>query len=333
VQRHGSETAEGDGFRGKFRDGSETSRCFARASASAWAFASINWYSLVISLKSFRTIGWPHSAAGVPLSISSRGLRHTQRGPLLPYTDRERGSRKTLTGNLCGLNEFTRFFLGWRELPQGIRPRRAQRARTGMKARPHEIQKEQNLQWAALLRRLQATHDERVLKEILAQTGEFVFAVAYHYTRNYMLADDARQTVFVSFAKGYAKIRDPMKLRHWLGRTAKHSAWALVRPKKSDDPHWKEIFSQQDAPPTPLELLIQEDSRLAFEKALRKALRKLPLRYRRCLYLRFVIRLDPSQVAEAMVIAIEAVYEYTTRGLRLLAREPAFKELHDEMSK
>jgi len=207
-----------------------------------------------------------------------------------------------------------------------------------MKRQPHEAQKEEDTQWAALLRQLQGTHDECVLKQLLDQTRGFVFAVTYHYTRDRTLAEDAREKALIRLARSYAKIRDPMQLRWWLRKTAKRFAKALVRPKKLklvllDDSQWEEIYSRQGASPTPLELLMQEDTRLVFEKALIEALPKLPERYGRCLYLRVIKRLDPSQVAETMGISLASVYQYTARALPFLADEPAFKELHDEMSK
>ncbi len=145
--------------------------------------------------------------------------------------------------------------------------------------------------------------------------GNEVLYLAYSYVKDYGLAEDIAQEVFVKFYQKYDEFRGESSLKTWIIRIAINQSkdhlkrWdtrkVLISNKVS------ELLKERDIPES---LAIQNES----SKELHAHLLSLPVKYREVLFLYYYEELKINEIAECLHINANTVKTRLKNGKRRL---------------
>lgn len=144
---------------------------------------------------------------------------------------------------------------------------------------------------------------DELLEEVMSQYGKEVLYIAYSYVKDYRLAEDIAQEVFIKFYQRVDSFRNESSLKTWIIRIA-------INQSKDHLKKWetrKLLFSNKlseilheftgNNPQT--QVLHKETS-----KELHRKLLSLPVKYREVLFLYYYEELKVSEIAECLEINI-----------------------------
>jgi RNA polymerase sigma-70 factor (sigma-E family) len=129
--------------------------------------------------------------------------------------------------------------------------------------------------------------------------------------RDVSTAEEVVQDSFVAMHDSWRRIRDTEKALSYLRQSVVNRSRSVLRHR---------VVVDRNAPkPPPLAPSAEQGAIAAFERtAVVSALRRLPLRQREALVLRYYADLSEAQIASAMGISRGAVKSHTARGMSSL---------------
>src|SRR5687767_2231947 len=155
--------------------------------------------------------------------------------------------------------------------------------------------------------------DKRAFVEIVARHQAMVCGIALGVLCDFAASEDAAQEAFLTAWRKIHELREPERLRAWLGQIARNAALGHLRRVKGHE-------SLENAPiladesPSPDEVAANEE-----EAALvREALAKLPENYRMPLILFYREGQSVHAVAETLGLSEDAVKQRLARGREML---------------
>src|SRR5688572_1573639 len=117
--------------------------------------------------------------------------------------------------------------------------------------------------------------DKGAFVEIVARHQAMVCGVALGILGDFAASEDAAQEAFLTAWRKIHELREPERLRGWLGQIARNAALGVLRRQRGETP-LEETDTFQDESPGPDEAAANEE-----EAALvRESLAKLPENYR-----------------------------------------------------
>ncbi|HSU56909.1 MAG TPA: sigma-70 family RNA polymerase sigma factor [Candidatus Dormibacteraeota bacterium] len=151
--------------------------------------------------------------------------------------------------------------------------------------------------------------DKRAFVQIVVRHQAMVCGIALGILGDFALSEDVGQEAFLTAWRKIHELREPDRLRAWLGQIARNAARGQVRARKRHDP-LDERLELPDESPTPDQAAASEE-----EAALvRQSLAKLPENYRMALVLYYREGQSVRAVAETLGISEDAVRQRLARG-------------------
>jgi RNA polymerase sigma factor (sigma-70 family) len=158
--------------------------------------------------------------------------------------------------------------------------------------------------------------DKRAFVEIVARHQAMVCGIALGILGDFGASEDAAQEAFLTAWRKIHDLREPEKLRSWLGQIARHAALGNLRRQRKHDP-LDQASATADSAPAPDEATASEE-----EAALvRDSLSKLPETYRLPLVLYYRDGQSVRAVAEALGVSEDAVKQRLARGREMLREQ------------
>lgn len=155
--------------------------------------------------------------------------------------------------------------------------------------------------------------DKRAFVEIVARHQAMVCGIALGVLGDFAASEDAGQEAFLTAWRKIHELREPERLRAWLGQIARNAALGHLRRKRGEVP-LDVVDLLPDESATPDEAAANEE-----EAALvRDSLAKLPEIYRVPLILFYRDGQSVRAVAEAVGISEDAVKQRLARGREML---------------
>jgi RNA polymerase sigma factor (sigma-70 family) len=160
--------------------------------------------------------------------------------------------------------------------------------------------------------------DKRAFVEIVARHQAMVCGIALGILGDFGASEDAGQEAFLTAWRKFHDLREPERLRAWLGQIARNAALGQLRRRRGHDA-LDEDLSLVDESPTPDEAAASEE-----EAALvRESLSKLPEVHRLPLILYYREGKSVKAVADALGISEDAVKQRLARGREMLRERMA----------
>src|SRR5829696_3245353 len=151
--------------------------------------------------------------------------------------------------------------------------------------------------------------DKRAFVEIVARHQAMVCGIALGILGDFAASEDAGQEAFLTAWRRFHDLREPERLRGWLGQIARNVALGHLRRKRGHDPLDETIDFADDSPGPDEAAANEEEAALV-----RDALAKLPETYRLPLILFYREGQSVHAVAEALEIGEDAVKQRLVRG-------------------
>src|SRR5262245_60082279 len=157
--------------------------------------------------------------------------------------------------------------------------------------------------------------DKRAFVEIVARHQAMVCGIALGILGDFAASEDAGQEAFLTAWRKIHELREPERLRAWLGQIARHAALGhLRRTRGRDAVDLEQAPDLADDSPAPDTVAAKEE-----EMALvRDTLAKLPETYRLPLVLFYREQQSVRGVAEALGVSEDAVKQRLARGREML---------------
>ncbi len=158
--------------------------------------------------------------------------------------------------------------------------------------------------------------DREALGRLFAETGDYVYGVALHLTRDDDAAGDLTQEVFLRVLTRIRQFEGRSAFRTWLFRIAVNAArdqWRRARPALP----LEALAAAPRAPAVPADYELLERDR---DARVRAALAALPQRLRLPLVLRYVAGFSYAEVGEVLGLRPGTVASRLSRGLARLGR-------------
>ena len=155
--------------------------------------------------------------------------------------------------------------------------------------------------------------DKRAFVEIVARHQAMVCGIALAVLGDFAASEDAAQEAFLTAWRKIHELRDPERLRAWLGQIARHAALGARRRQRKHGV-LEDTPDLPDKSPPPDELAASEEE----ATLVREALEKLPETYREPLILYYRENQSTQAVATALGISEEAVRQRLARGREML---------------
>lgn len=158
--------------------------------------------------------------------------------------------------------------------------------------------------------------DREALARLFAETGDYVYGVALHLTRDDDAAGDLTQEVFLRVLTRIRQFEGRSAFRTWLFRIAVNAArdqWRRARPALP----LEALAAAPRAPAVPADHELLERDR---DARVRAALAALPQRLRLPLVLRYVAGFSYAEVGEVLGLRPGTVASRLSRGLARLGR-------------
>ena len=155
--------------------------------------------------------------------------------------------------------------------------------------------------------------DKRAFVEIVARHQAMVCGVALGILGDFAASEDAGQEAFLTAWRKIHELREPTRLRAWLGQIARNAALGQLRRKKSDDVLDDDPAIADSAPQPDEAAASHEEAALA-----RDSLAGLPELYRLPLILFYREGQSIRAAAEALGISEDALKQRLSRGREML---------------
>jgi RNA polymerase sigma factor (sigma-70 family) len=155
--------------------------------------------------------------------------------------------------------------------------------------------------------------DKRAFVEIVARHQAMVCGIALAILGDFAASEDAGQEAFLTAWRKFHELRDPGRLRAWLGQIARNAALGHVRRRRGDVP-LDDNLELVDGSLMPDEVTANQDE----ANLVRDSLAKLPETYRLPLVLFYREGQSVRAVAEALEISEDAVKQRLARGREML---------------
>ena len=158
--------------------------------------------------------------------------------------------------------------------------------------------------------------DKRAFVEIVARHQAMVCGITYSILADFAASEDAAQEAFLTAWRKFQHLREPERLRGWLGQIARNAALGHLRRDKGS-------ASLQDTPDLPDERPAPDELAASAEEAalVRESVGKLPELYRLPLILYYREGQSVRAVAESLAISEDAVKQRLARGREMLREE------------
>src|SRR3954453_6226396 len=117
--------------------------------------------------------------------------------------------------------------------------------------------------------------DKRAFVEIVARHQAMVCGIALGILGDFAASEDAGQEAFLTAWRKFHELREPEKLRGWLGQIARNAALGQLRRRRGHDA-LDDNLGLADEAPTPDEAAASEEE----AAMVRESLAKLPEMYR-----------------------------------------------------
>jgi zinc protease len=155
--------------------------------------------------------------------------------------------------------------------------------------------------------------DKRAFVEIVARHQAMVTGIAFGILQEFSESEDAAQEAFLTAWVKIHELRDPARVRGWLGQIARNAALGHLRRKRLTT-NVDECGGLPDGAPPPDQIIASEE-----EAALvRDSLARLPEIYRLPLILFYREGQPVREVAQALSISEDAVKQRLSRGRDML---------------
>lgn len=154
--------------------------------------------------------------------------------------------------------------------------------------------------------------DQAAFRQLVDRHARWVFAAALRQLREYHLAEEAVQIVFILLAQKAAKMNNRPKLTGWLFNTLQYTIKDLRRAIARRSRH-EQCAARDSAAPT-------EEPIAELAEILDPAVARLPDPYRVAILLRFYQGMDYEQIASGLAITQAAARKRVNRGLGLLRK-------------
>ncbi len=159
--------------------------------------------------------------------------------------------------------------------------------------------------------------DKGAFVEIVARHQAMVCGIALGILSDFAASEDAAQEAFLTAWRQLHELREPERLRAWLGRIARNAALGHLRRRRGHDSLETEAIAVADDSPAP-----DEAAASAEEAALvRASLERLPETYRLPLVLYYREGQSVRAVAEALELSEDAVKQRLARGREMLREQ------------
>jgi RNA polymerase sigma factor (sigma-70 family) len=166
---------------------------------------------------------------------------------------------------------------------------------------------------------LSRSGDRNSFGRIVGRYQSLVCAITYSSCGNVAQSEDLAQEVFFSAWKQLHGLREPERLKQWLGGIARQAAIQAYRRNRREPTHLAgELPPDASAPePPPFESAIRQEE----EQLLWRALERLPVTYREALVLYYREHRSIEHVACALDLSEENVRQRLSRGRKALQDE------------
>lgn len=155
--------------------------------------------------------------------------------------------------------------------------------------------------------------DKRAFVEIVARHQAMVCGIALGILGDFSASEDAGQEAFLTAWRKFHELREPERLRAWLGQIARNAALGHLRRNRGHGT-LEDAPDLADESPAPDEVAANEE-----EAALvRESLAKLPETYRLPLILFYREGQSVRAVADSLAISEDAVKQRLARGREIL---------------
>ena len=155
--------------------------------------------------------------------------------------------------------------------------------------------------------------DKRAFVEIVSRHQAMVCGIALSILGDFAASEDAGQEAFLTAWRKIHELREPERLRAWLGQIARNAALGYLRRQRGEAPLDTAEF-MPDESPAPDEVAATEEE----AELVRESLAKLPELYRLPLILFYREAQSVRAVAESLAISEDAVKQRLVRGRELL---------------
>jgi len=155
--------------------------------------------------------------------------------------------------------------------------------------------------------------DKRAFVEIVARHQAMVCGIALGILGDFAASEDAGQEAFLTAWRKFHDLREPARLRAWLGQIARNAALGHLRRKRGHDT-LEDTPELVDESPAPDEIAANEEE----ASLVRKSLAKLPETYRMPLILFYREGRSVRAVADSLAISEDAVKQRLARGREML---------------
>ena len=155
--------------------------------------------------------------------------------------------------------------------------------------------------------------DKRAFVEIVARHQAMVCGIALGVLGDFAASEDAAQEAFLTAWRKFHDLREPEKLRSWLGQIARNAALGHLRRRRGHDV-LEEALGMADQSLTPDQAAATEEEAVL----VRDSLARLPENYRVPLVLFYRDGQSVRAVAEALAISEDAVKQRLARGREML---------------
>jgi RNA polymerase sigma-70 factor (sigma-E family) len=148
------------------------------------------------------------------------------------------------------------------------------------------------------------------LEELYERHADEAVRLAYLITSDRELARDLAQDAFVRVAGRFRHLRYPDAFDAYLRRTVVNLCMSHFRHQRVEREHLEREGAEPDR--------IAEQPELGTRDELRRALRRLPIRQRTAIVLRYYEDLPEQEVASAMRCSVPAARSLVSRGMETL---------------
>lgn len=167
-----------------------------------------------------------------------------------------------------------------------------------------------------------ALSDTEAFGDVVDRTKSMVYAVAYGFFRNRLIAEDLAQDAYLALFRNLHKLESDMHLVNWLRQTVTRKCIDYARRKKNR-PHLDlDSIPERSVGP------VERDPIMAGKLALQ--VHELPVKMRMVLILRFQEDLKLAEIADTLGIPVNTVKTLLRRALIRL--RPKVAHLKTEIS-
>jgi len=162
--------------------------------------------------------------------------------------------------------------------------------------------------------------DKRAFVEIVARHQAMVCGIALGILGDFAASEDAGQEAFLTAWRKFKELREPERLRSWLGQIARNAALGQLRRNRGHAVLEDDQVITDDSPQPDEAAASEEEAALV-----RESLAKLPETYRLPLILYYREGQSVRAAAEAIGISEDAVKQRLARGREMLREQMAGK--------